>query len=299
MRASHVLPWRTVAALALAGTALTACERQAGNAAVENVAQAEPPQRPALPVAEPPLDREALLLAVIRAASAHATGTDDGERQRKLDGRQFEIRIRLGCQGEQAGAASPSVEFDEDTRRLRIRAVPNLSLEDPVVRQLAGESVEAVEGFWLQRPWMLTPACPRAPMPAPDAQIAPVEKAAKGNARSKAEPERAREAEEPAQPAVRAMRIGIAQLFTEADDRTRRRSGRPYETTQTLAEGQQPGGTGFNLVLSGRVRARGGPAIRCAGGGADAPPDCIVSSDIDRVWIERPEDRTVVAEWRS
>ena len=31
--------------------------------------------------------------------------------------------------------------------------------------------------------------------------------------------------------------------------------------------------------------------------GLDRPPDCIVSADIDRVWIERTEDQQVLAEW--
>jgi hypothetical protein len=94
-------------------------------------------------------------------------------------------------------------------------------------------------------------------------------------------------------------RIGIAQFYTSADPRTGRRSERAYEAVKTLA-GEPPGAEGFTLVLSGRLRAvPGGGVIACAVSGPDQPPDCIISADFDRVWIETPVGREVLAEWRG
>jgi hypothetical protein len=101
----------------------------------------------------------------------------------------------------------------------------------------------------------------------------------------------------PDPPAV--QRVGIAQFFTPEDSRTRRRIDRPFEAVRQLKAGESVGQQGFDLVLSGRLRARvDGRVILCAGTGENRPPDCVVSADVDRVWIERPEDKAMMAEWR-
>ena len=62
---------------------------------------------------------------------------------------------------------------------------------------------------------------------------------------------------------------------------------RAYEAVKTLEEGKTPSAQGFNLVLSGRLQSiPGDGVIACVAPSADAPPDCIVSADFDRVWIE-------------
>ena len=296
MHRSLSLPVRLVATVAVVAGIVSACEQQPATTTDENVVQSPQMKKPVLPVPDPALDREELILAVKRAASAHATGADDGQAQRQLDGRQIEVRIRLGCEGPSSEAKQSGWSFEAESRRLRVRSVPDLSLEDPLIRQLVGEGVEEVEGFWLPRPWLLTAACPRT------AALAPAEPGAEP---VKAPPEKAAAREDkqvptPLSPAIRTARIGIAQIFTEADDRSRRRSGRAYESARDLPEGEAPGSQGFNLVLSGRLRQRpDGRVIYCGGGSAEVPPDCIVSTDIDRVWIERPGDGTVIADWRS
>lgn len=249
---------------------------------------------PKLPIVEPPFDRARLLLAVARAASAHSIGANDLAAQRKLDGKQFEVRLRFGCEGQGPGRGDHGWSIDPDGRTLRLRAVPSLSLGDEGVASLADERIEAVEGFWLPRPWLLTAACPaKAAGPAElEAKSQPAESQGDG----KASGEKAPEAE--AIPAV--QRVGIARYFTREDSRTGRRIDRPFEAVVQLEDGEQAGRSGFNLVLGGRLRA--GPAgrvIRCTGSGQDRPPDCIVSADIDRVWIERPGDKRVLAEWTN
>lgn len=236
-----------------------------------NGAAEEPPASPLpLPVADQPLDRSALLIAAVKAGSAAALGVDDLANQRGLDGRTFEVRIRFGCA---AGAGGPdakkigpfNVRFDPSDRTLRVRAAPDLTLDTP---QVAVEGVEHVEGFWMRRPWLLKPGCPRG---------AP---ASNGG------------------PAKFEQRVGIAQLSTSTDNRTARRDGRPYETTKVLEEGALPSAQGYDLVLSGRLRKYpDGRVIACRLLGAEVPPECVISAQFDRVRIQTPDGQTTLGDW--
>ena len=275
-----------LAGVALCGTLLPACGvQQPQETGEENQATLSPPRR--LPIVEPPIDRTRLLLTVARAASAHSAGINDVAVQRSLDGKQFEVRLRFGCEGPGPGQSDHGWSLDPDGRTLRLRAVPNLFLDDDVTRSVADDQVEAVEGFWLPRPWLLQAACPSGQQTAVPATPAGDPE------RAKAEPAKASLPRAPAQ-----QHIGIAQFFTAEDARTHRRMSRPFEAVKQLGEDEQVGEGGFDLVLSGRLRARGdGRVILCAGSGVDRPPDCIVSAEVDRVWIESPEDKAVLAEW--
>ena len=272
-------------------TMLCACQPAAQDPG--NLQNAEEPTLNAtvVPRPQPALDRAAIFAAVTQAASAEAAGTDHSEAQRALDGRQFEIRIRFGCKGPSTQLREEWLgwSFDREKGTLRVRAMPTLSAEEELVKALGGDQFEAVEGFWIPRPWLLEAACPATAA----VSSAPAEPALD------AEPQAA-EAESTliTEPVPRGPRIGIAQFFTETDPRTGRRSMRPYEAVKTLGPDQPVGSQGFNLVLSGRLKALADKrVVACVAKGADSPPECIVSVDFDRVWIEKPEDREVIAEW--
>jgi hypothetical protein len=266
-------------------------------AACRNEPATEPARRapadddalPSLPLAEPPIDRERLLGAVAHAASAAALGEDDHKAQAALDGRPIEIRIRFGCPGNPGEDRTFKTTFDPDKRILSLRASPDLTLDDPIASALAAVSAEAVEGFWIPRPWLLAPGCPKAP---PDESEAPPSEGEPGP-----------EAETPApveEPRAAAQRVGIAQVFTTSDPRTRRRDHRPYQLTRALGPDELQPPDGFDLVLSGRLKTPGaGRVIACVATDPDKPPDCVVSAEFDRVRIERADNRTVLAEWGS
>jgi hypothetical protein len=277
-----------------AGFATASCQPAARDDtpanATENAVEA-----PRLPVSDPALDRAAILLAVAHASSSAALGADDLEQQRLLDGKLFELRIRFGCPagGDGSGGRRFSVSLDEAQRTLRIAAVPDLTLEDPRVASLAGETVEAVEGFWLRRPWLLSAQCPVAAQAPPQFESPPPTEAKRGSKAPDAD-----DKAPPVSPPPAAQSVGIAQFFTTTDARIGRRDTRPYETTKVLAEGEQPSGEGYNLVLAGRLRAMpGGRVISCRVTSGDAPPDCVVSAVFDRVRIERPDTKATLAEW--
>ena len=279
------MKWVPVAVIASA-LAVSACQP---DEVAENQAVNEVSPRPRLPVAEPPMDRRALLMAVAEGASAAALGQDDSDHQRDLDGKRFEIRVRFGCAAQPvakdddtgkrnapAQARPFNVRFNSDDRTLRLRAAPDLTLDDPRIAAIAGEDVEAVEGFWMRRPWLLADGCPAEPPPATG------------------------ENEADATQGSSSQRVGLAQFFTEADSRTARRDNRAYEATEVLDENRMPSRTGYNLILSGRLRQLpNGRVITCYSVGTEAPPECVVAADFDRVWIEEPGSKDVIAEWSS
>ena len=259
-------------ALAATGFALASCQQPPPEAPQTNAVEPEAPA-PRLPAIERPMERAGLLQAVATAASATGLGRDTVEDQRKLEGRTFEVRIRFGCAGSGTGTgeAGPfGVRFDEEARTLRVRAAPDLTIGDPALVKLAGEGIDAVEGFWMRRPWLLTDGCPVASAPAHAASP------------------------------LSEQRVGLAQFFGSSDSRTGQRKGRAYESTSTLREGETPSLQGYNLVLAGRLKKLGsGRVINCRVTGRDAPPECIVSAEFDHVWMEHPQTRAILAEWNS
>jgi len=276
-----------IATLAL----LAACQQPQPQDNQQAPVEQPAPELPALPRSET-LDRSAILAAVAQAASANSAGTDDSAAQRTLDGRQFEFQIRFGCRGPSTGLREQWLGWavDAENNTLRVRARPTLNAQEPVVQRLGGDRFEAVEGFWIPRPWLLEAVCPAnsaidpsAPHPKQQAKVA-------GTVAQEQVTEQL-----PSSP-----RIGIAQFFSDTDPRTGRRSMRPYEAVKTLEPGHPLESQGFDLVLSGRLRALPDRrVIACVANGAQSPPDCIVSADFDRVRIEASGTQDVIAEWTS
>lgn len=316
MKTPRPLPLQTYPSIALiaACSALAACQPSDDTAGEENAANEVGFNLPSVPLPKPPIGRADLLAAVAQAASAEAAGADDSAAQRLLDGQQFELRIRFGCRGPapELDEAVLGWSFDAGKRTLRVRAAPTISIDDAIAQQILqqvnGERFEAVEGFWIPRPWLLDPVCPDAPPAAPaGARAGPLAEALARASRQPEEPA----TQEPSKPPVEDVqesvapppawpKVGIARFYTGSDPRTQRRDMRPYETVKTLREGQAADPQGFNLVLSGRLQALPGQkVIACVGRGADNPPECIISADFHRVWIERPENRQILAEWGS
>ena len=265
-----------MAALVLASAALlSGCEQGRGPTdgqgnVIDKAPAPEPDPIAAVKLPEPPLDREKLLLSVVRAASAFAGGIDDRKAQANLAGRRFTVRIGFGCSGPAADLAAASMgwTYDEEEQALKVRAAPNVSGELPLIRNMAGNDVEAAEGFWIPRPWLLADRCPAAPTaPAPA-------------------------------PAAVPGSVAVVQFFTGSDSRTERRSQRSFETVQRTEPAAVPGAAGFTLILSGRLEALpDGRVIRCASVDPNARPACVVSVEFGRVSIEDASTGALLAEW--
>ena len=248
----------------LACALLTACqpgpaEVNQGEPAQNKVAPA-PPQGIVL-APPPPIEREALLLAAIRARSAAAAGQDDKDAQAALHGRRFQFRIRMGCSFAAPDAPqSLAATFDAEQRRVELRATPDISLDHPVAATVAGDRFEAAEGFWVPQPWLLTPACAAGELPGA---------------------------------------VGLVQYFSENESRTARRQGRAYSARETLPEGTEPPAAGsWDLVLAGRLEKLGdGRVIHCRPPAPAAVPACLVSVRFDKVSIENAVRGEALAEW--
>lgn len=240
-------------------------------------ADAEPDTRtgPTLPTVAAPLTRRDLLLAAAEAASAYSAGTSDIEDQRLLDGRPFSLVIRL-CQGDQGRLFQRTLDKEGGVLRLQVR--PDLDAEALGDGPTGQAQFEAVEGFWIPRPWLLDAACPAegtaSRLPASSPAAATIVSAA---------------------PAPLRPTVGIAQFFDANAARSRRRADRPYEVTRNI-----PPDTGMrptDLLIEGRVSALpGGKTITCSGRSATAPPRCVISVRVDQVILRQPGGE-VLAKW--
>ncbi len=266
---------------------LAGCDRPASDPPAE--AASSSAALPRLPVAEAPLDREALLVAVLRAASAAAAGQESQQAQRALDGRRFELRLRFGCPNEDAAEGDTrKVRVDSDRRVVRIEIGPEIERDTPLAEETAGSAFEAVEGFWIRRPWMLDAECPRSaaqPSAQGDTERAQPDAAPRTGAA---------DAELPSQPAPH---VGIAQFFTQADARTHRRDGRAYRAAEDLEEGEAPSSAGYDLIIEGRLQGLpDGSVISCRPNGA-RQPSCLISARFEEVSLERADTGELIAEW--
>ncbi|PSJ36171.1 hypothetical protein C7I55_27555 [Sphingomonas deserti] len=285
---------------AIAVTAAAACGPQTNEQdnvvtpAEDNVLAAAPPPLPPEPAV---LTREDILLAALRAASATAIGRNDSEAQKRIDGSRFEFAMRFGCATEAAApdarieakmaadpAGTPAVQpkeapsrqwqssmgwrYDAERKRLEVTAAPDIDLADPIAAQLAGQTYEAVNGFWIPKPWLLDAACP----------------ATSGSLVTK--------------PADGPW-VGIAQFHGPEESRVQRRESRSYQKIESLPPDKaQELRAGFDLVLSGRLRSlASGKVVSCIGNGPNAAPTCIISAEIQKVELRRVDTDSLVAEW--
>ena len=251
----------------------------------EPVETETPSTLPSLPVSEAPLSREDILLAAMRAGSAAAGGRQDSEAQRRLEGKRFELRMRFGC-GDTREGATRTARFDADSGSVALAIPAEIDLDTPVVGDLAPAEIEAAEGFWIRRPWLLEPACAVAadkPGPSPGLTPSPTPTVSPS----------------PAATSTVAPRIAIVQFFTDSDARTHRRQRRAYQAVEKLVAEETPGASGYDLVIEGRLQALpGGKVITCKPQ-PDRAPTCVISARFDLVSLERGDTGELVAEWPS
>ncbi|HEY0628649.1 MAG TPA: hypothetical protein VGD23_04910 [Sphingomicrobium sp.] len=249
---------------------LGACRMQEPTNNSEDSALPEPANQtiPEVPVTPPVVDRTAFLEAMAGAASAHTAGEEN--QPDPLANRRFAIRLRFGCAGPSPEDSTESIRWtpSDDGQSIRVRAEPNLVSTGLAPLTVTTFGVEAVEGFWVPRPWLRQDGCPAQPDEGAAAPATPT--------------------------------VGLAQYFTAEDSRVRRRSGRAYESVVRIAGPDEVPKRGLTLLLEGRFRAwPNGRVVRCWGTGVSGPPSCVASMQLDRAAIERPDGNDVLAEWRN
>lgn len=267
---------RPFAALAASSLVFAACDREA---TPPPVAPTEPvpasPPAPA-PVLTPALDRAGLLAAMADAAAAYAAGTAPPGPD-TLVGRQFSIRSAFGCGGpdprpaETAGDGLARWSWGENRETLRLTLTPEDWTSSALVAG-ADEQWEAVEGFWMPRPWMTAEGCSAV---RPDPLAGPAS----------------------ASPPT----VGLAAVHEAGGSRLGRRNGRAFSYT-VRAEGDAPlvrTSDGWRVQFEGRfVAFPDGRAVRCRAAGPDQRPVCVAAVQMDRVAF-LAADGTTLGEWRT
>ena len=273
-----LLPARLPAARAAPADLTTAaCQRDAETPT--------PAPEPAAPTAETPepilrdpaLGRGALLEAVARAAADYAAGAVPADKD-PLVGRQFDVRLAFGCEGAEAPPADGAGDglarwsWGPERESVRLSLTPGDWSRSALIAGAGQDQWEAVEGFWIARPWMTAEGCPSL---RPD----PL-------------------ASGPAAPSPQT--VGLAAVFEAGGSRLGRRNGRAY-THAIRQAGDAPLialDAGYRVRLQGRVAAfPDGRAIHCRAANPNQRPVCVAAVQLDRVAFETPTGDTL-SEWR-
>lgn len=238
------------------------------------VPEAAPP-KPVPPAPLPPLDRWQMLTAAAIAADAVAGGQALPDDDKALVGRSFTLRLPFGCAGptppakSDGEAAEPwaSWRYDARSSALRLRAQPERWGDADWIAALAPDmAIDAVEGFWIERPWTRSERCPAAA----------------------AGPE----------PAAAARTVAIAQFFAPDAPRTLRRGSRPYSVTVRTNEPVADAPRQYDLVISGRVSGfADGQPVHCRDNGGSVPPTCVIAVEYARIAFEDPKSGETLADW--
>lgn len=245
---------------------LAACSRAEPEPATPSPA-APAPLSPAVPAPLPVLSRADLIAVAATAAEAHAAGAEYPQEVAALAGRRFEARQPFGCSGPRPSETADGYVIDEDRRAMTIQMTAT-SWSDEGWRQAFSDPdspAEALEGFWLRRPWITSAACPAS---------SGVEGPASGES------------------------LGLVRVFAAGGSRIPRRGERPYRTTVKLEPDAPPPAMPLQLVVRGKIADAGGRPIRCRAGGPDQRPVCLVSITLERVSFETADGATV-ADWRE
>lgn len=269
-----------VLSTALAALMLAQCERERPEPIDAEPVAAEPgPAASPEVVVSTTLTRAALLAATSRAASAYAAG-ERAEGADALVGRQFSIRIPFGCNGPQPTPAEAVADglarwsWGPGNETIQLSLTPGDWLNTALIAGAGGESDwEAVEGFWVPRPWLTTESCSTV-------RADPLQGAAG---------------------APSPQTVGLAAVSGPDDSRVGRRNGRAYtftirptgDTPLTAPVG------GYRVVLEGRLAAfPDGRAIRCRASNPDQRPVCIAAIRLDRVAFTDADASVLLSEWR-
>lgn len=271
------LVWAGLAALMMSGCSSDVPgEHQAtpDSAASEKVSEVAPMQpTEATPLA--PAGRVDLIAAFARAVDAAAAGRPLPDANRQLVGRTFSLKLPFGCSGE-ADKTHPAWAgwvLDRNRQALKLSAASERWTDAAWVKSIAGDMAhEAVEGFWIERPWTSSEECPAANV-ASDTDLA-------------ASNER--------------QTMGIAQFFAPDSPRTFQRGSRAYAHTIRVREPAEVQGRTYRFAVSGRVTGfPDGQPIHCVQDSPDRRPVCLMAVELARVSFEDPRDGTVLVEWRN
>ena len=229
---------------------------------------------------EPPpergvLGRPELIALAAAAADAAAAGRDPAAAIGEAEGRRFELRLPFGCNGP-AGEASTAAmrwRYDAEDNALRLHVAPAVWAADDWWASSAPSGIEAIEGFWIMRPWTSGEACPPGGDRPAAVGVDPV--------------------------TLPGQTLAIGQIFSAEGARGGRRDGKAYEAVVRVPKDELDTSGGFRLRVSGRIaRIANAGAVRCQQpAGPEQRPICLVGVVMDEVAIENPANGETLATW--
>lgn len=227
---------------------------------------------------------------IIAIANAAADATSSGGTMPKnvgaALGSRFQVDLPFGCDGPASEDSRTPLQwrYDSKSSSLRISVAPAVfdpsqwlsdTLPDVAPPGARSENGEAIEGFWISRPWSSLAKCESDLTSETPLGIDAV--------------------------TLPGQTLGLAQIFTDDDSKNARRNGKPYESVRPIAENDLKIDKGLRVRLRGRIaRFPGGSTVRCRQpGGKDQRPVCLVAVTFDDVAIENPVTRETLATWAS
>ncbi len=216
------------------------------------------------PVPDAVLGRAGLLRIAVAAADRFGGGTNVPQ---SMAGRRFKIRVPFGCGPLREGGRPTGWTYDEESQTLRIRVTPiDWTEAEWLAAAVPDGAVDAVEGFWLPRPWTSNERCPA------------------GEAHPQSET---------------GSSVAIAHFFAAESDRSEQRRGRPFEVVSKIAPDAVPK-NGLQLVLEGRVAnfPGGKTSTLCHSASQASRPSCLVAVEFERISVVDPGSEAELANWR-
>lgn len=221
------------------------------------------------------LGRADLIALATLAADATASGREPAAELADADGRRFEIRLPFGCDGPAGENSNAAMRwrYDAEEEALRFHVAPFIWTAEDWWREGAPDGIEAIEGFWITRPWTSSEGCPTGG----DRPVA-----------TGAEPV-----------TLPGQTLALGQVFFSEGARGGRRGDQPYQSVIRMAEDELDGSAGFRLRLSGRIaRMAGAGTVRCRQpAGPEQRPICLIGMALDEVAIENPANGETLATW--
>ena len=240
-----------------------------------NQAAPAPDPAPAPPREEPrTFARADLVTMAAQAADAAASGAPVPDAVDEAAGRRFDLLLPFGCGGPAAGEGGAPLRwrYDEAEEVLRLHARPtSWTAADWDIGAATG--IEAIEGFWIARPWSSSGACPAGTGRALVTGSEPV--------------------------TLPGQTLAVAQFLPGDARREARRGARPFELVRRLPRAALDASRGFRLRLLGRIgRVPGGGPVRCVQpAGIEQRPICVIAVTLDEVRIENAATGAVLATW--
>lgn len=221
------------------------------------------------PVELAPLARKDIVAAASAAADAAARGQPLPETNRALVDRKFLLAMPIGCAGADQDDWS-SWTYNSMTGAVKVSARNEQWQDAPWLPQIASAaSHEAIEGFWIRRPWTSAESCLPIPDPPP-----------------------------PVDPAATRQTLALAQFFSRGSPRTLRRAGRPFSITYKARPGLSDTEWKFSLVLRGKISAfPDGQPVHCRSKTPELAPVCIIAAAFQNIALRDDTSGERIAEW--